>query len=698
MTQKPSTFLFSGGLDVASSPLVMSAGRVMSGMNYEVVAEGYRRSDGFERYDGRAAPSTAEFWSVPFRDGRSAPTLGTLLIGTTSGAQGTIIDVATSAGDWPMTNATGDIALANITGAFVDGEPLYSNGVLRAFCNGVADRNGAPDQASRLDRTAAAQDAMRALVGMVPGAGPVRGVSIYKGAVYAWRDNEAQTGAAMWKASSTGWQAVPFGSTMRFTIGLIEVIEGQTVVGATSGAQATAARVVRQDGDWGSTAAGYIVLAGLTGTFTAGEVLKVGTASVATVGAVAPITLPPGGRYQTVIHNFYGAANRLRLYGCNGVGNAFEFDGSVLAPIETGMGDADKPFLIFEVAEALGLVYPGGSVQVSPPGEPLIWDAVQGAFEFGFGSDVTNVVSSNDSAVALFGAGRIGILTGRDAATFQFSELTEEAGAQAWTAQRIGRTIYIDERGLRDLSATQAYGDFRAGSLLPELQPFFTARKKSGAKPVLSFVVKSKSQYRVLWDDGVGLSVYMGRKAPEPLLFSVKPVAFTCSCAGELADGEAILAGGIAGYLYRLDSGPSLDGVAVQGFVMTPFNHLGGVMMEKRLHKTTIEMDNPPDARVGITVMFDYGDDQQPMSGATEFYTRGNGGHDLLVSGGGGLWDTALWDEFFWSAPLKGKAEAYTEGQGVNMAVIVGCDSHAAEGSHTLQAYTLHWSPRKLRR
>lgn len=698
MTQTPSTFIFSGGLDVATSPLVMPPGRIMSGMNYEVVAEGYRRVDGYERFDGRKAPSDARFWSVPFQDGATPIYYGDVVFGATSGAGGIVVaPPLVFSGAWIDGTAAGTLVLGEVVGEFDESEALTVEGAPRARTNGYSGEGVGPDADTRRERLAMAQEWRRNAITQVPGSGDIRGVAIYKGVVYAWRDNLEGTACAMWRASVSGWLLVPLGRTLRFTEGLLEILDGATITGSVSGATATAARVVAKSGDWGSNKAGYIVLTGATGTFIPNETIAIGSTPYALAGADTPTTLPPGGRYQTIVHNFYGAKDRLRLYGISGAGRAFEFDGTIFAPIETGMTQ-DIPFLLFEVAEHLGLVFKGGSVQLSVPGEPLLWDAAQGAFEFGFGSEVTNVVSSNDSAVALFGTSRIGILSGRDADTFQFDELTEEAGADPWSAQRIGRTIYIDQRGLRDLSATQAYGNFRAGSLLPELLPFFQAKRKSGAKPVLSFVAKGKSQYRVIWSDGSGLSVFMGRKTPEPLLFSVAPIVFTCGCAGELADGEGIFAGGTGGYVYRLDSGPSLDGIPVQAFVMTPFNHLGGVMVEKRLHKTTVEMDNPPDAQVGISVIFDYGDESQPMSGSREFYVRGTGGHDLLVTGGGGIWDTGVWDNFFWSAPLKGKAEAYTEGQGVNMAVVIGCDSHVTEVAHTLQAYTLHWSPRKMRR
>jgi hypothetical protein len=50
-------FALGGGLDLVTPAIQMPAGRVIAALNYEPVANGYRRLIGFERFDGRAAPS-----------------------------------------------------------------------------------------------------------------------------------------------------------------------------------------------------------------------------------------------------------------------------------------------------------------------------------------------------------------------------------------------------------------------------------------------------------------------------------------------------------------------------------------------------------------------------------------------------------------------------------------------------------------
>lgn len=687
MTQRPSTFIFQGGLDVSTSPLVMGAGRIMAGINYEAVTEGYRRMDGIERFDGRALPSSAQYWGLPFIDGRSIPAVGSTITGATSGATGTLATApVVSTGEFALHDATGVMALTNVTGEFDEGEAIYAGGILSAVADGPSLLGYANTAEQALDFAAAAQAINRGLIGRVPGSGPVRGVAAYQGAIYAFRDNVEESAGAMWRASPTGWQPVPTGRMVAFTAALVEIFDGDRITGAISGAIATAARVVRRSGDWGTTAEGYIVLSDQTGSFV-NEQIKIGGQVVGTITADVAITIPSGGSYHTIVHNFYGSRQRTALYGVNGVGKAFEFMDGVYTPLETGTAP-DRPYLIFEIAEHLGLIFPGGSIQLMAPGKPITMDVVQGSAEFGFGTEITDVVQANESAVVFFGEAKIGTLSGRDVDTFQFQELTEEAGAFAGTAQRMGRTLYLDARGLRDLAATQAYGNFRAGSLLPELTPLFTAKRKAGLRPVLSYVVKTKSQYRIIWNDGSGLCVFMGRKNPEATVFSIAPLLLTCATAAEQTDGEAIYAGSEDGYVYRIDSGASLDGAGVRAYIMPPFNHLGSARQEKRSHSLVVELDGPAETRLGLSLIYDYGSDEQPQAVTPE----------QRVIGGGGLWDTSVWDEFYWTAPMRGYAEASLDGIGINMAPVIAADSHPAEQAHTLQAYTLNWSPRRMRR
>ncbi|AXU17817.1 hypothetical protein C7W88_00075 [Novosphingobium sp. THN1] len=101
MTQRVDTYAFGGGLDTNTAALAVAPGAIIAGMNYEPLAEGYSRVQGYERFDGRTAPSAARFWTLDFDQGGQAFEIGDVVTGLTSGATGTVIlDPVDLTGSW----------------------------------------------------------------------------------------------------------------------------------------------------------------------------------------------------------------------------------------------------------------------------------------------------------------------------------------------------------------------------------------------------------------------------------------------------------------------------------------------------------------------------------------------------------------------------------------------------------------------
>lgn len=699
MAQIPQIYNVGGGLDQASPALAVSAGRARAAMNYEPLAEGYGSIEGFERIDGHLRASRSAYWTLGFITGVSPIVAGQTLTGATSGATAVVLlDPVTASGTWGAGNAAGTLVLGNLSGVFQTGETLLVAGTPKATALGIAIKSGAETAANDEIWNEAAQEWARSIIQKPPGSGPSRCAFVFNDSVYCIRDNAGGTNAAIWRASPTGWEATPQSWTLRFSAGLVEIDEGQVLIGATSGATGLVRRVVRKSGNWGSSAAGYVVLTGIFGTFQANEVLRVSATPVATCGALTENLLPAGGRYTLQVNNFYGASNLSRVYLANGVGNAFEFDAAFLTFIETGT-PVDRPTHIAIHRDSLALGFPGGSLQISVPGEPLLFDGELGAIEYGLGTDITDLQSATETALAVFGASKIGILTGNDVDTWQFDVLTDQAGARPWTAQSIGQVIYLDNRGLRSLSGASTLGNFKIGALSELIEPLLRAKRDAGSVPVASWICKTKGHYRLLWNDGTGISVYMGRKVPEIMPFETGDVRFNFAFQGEFSSGEEVmLATAADGFVYRLDKGTSMDGVPIKGFVMFPFTHVGAPYVNKRWHGVEVELDAAPQTRLGITAQFDYADGEQPADGAPNFFVSGAANRDFVVTGGGGIWDASVWDNFFWDAAFEGQAWSDIDGLGVNMSVIVATVRAKTEPRHVLKSYTVFYSARGQRR
>ncbi len=690
MSQRQETYVFGGGLDTNSAALAVPPGAVIAAMNYEPKSEGYARMQGYERFDGRTAPSAARFWTLPFDQGAQVIAIGDVVTGATSGATGTVIlNPVGFAGSWDSDNGSGTLVLTNVTGTFQDNEVLNVSASPHAIAAGPSVQDSAPSETLRTTWRRAAMAYQRSIIAKVPGEGPVRGVAVHDGVVYAWRNNVGSTRLACHRATASGWAAMPTLRKLPFSLGSSDVAIGAIVTGATSGGTARVVDVVLEDGSFSlETAEGYLVVADLSGTINNGENLTVAGSPVAQAGAISAYNLGPGGRVRWISHNFYGASNLFRLYGATGASKAFELiPGEGLVLIDTGM-PTDAPERVFEISNHLGLTFPGGSVQFSAILQPRSFEVILGAGEIGFGTDVTDVVQANETAVAIFGKEKIGVLQGTDATTFALDTLTEEAGAEADSAQQIAQTVYIDKRGLRSLTATQAFGNFKTGAISGRFERYLENKIKAGATIVGSFVVKTKNHYRVIWNDGTGLAVNMGSKTPSAMPFDLGDMRPFCFGRGELSDGEGVFVGGEDGYVYRLDSGNSYDGDQIRGFIATGFNHFGVSEQEWRIHRCVLELEAPAAAHISITAQFNYADGDVPISGANDF----------RVTGSGGTWGGANWNEFYWSQPVEGRAESDIDGVGYNVSFIFATEADVDEDPHTLQAYKVWRSPRRMRR
>lgn len=690
MAQRQSTVVLQGGLDLVTPANRVPPGFCISSQNYESEARGYRRIDGYERLDGQPKPSEASYWVLEFDQGSTAVSEDDTVTGATSGATGIAVQDGTiSSGSLGGGDAAGMLVLYNVSGTFQDNEALEVSAATVAYANGTAVETGASNDADDDSYLQAAIEKRRAVIAAVPGSGSVLGVATYKGDVYAWRNNAGGTAAVMHKATSAGWAAQSLGHTLDFTSGNIAALQGgETVTGGTSGATATVERVAMLDGAWDGSGEGYLVLSGITGTFQAAETITGGT-SGGTASASAPqaaITLPPGGKYRTVTHNFFGTSNLRRLYGVNGEGPAFEWDGVVFAPVRKNISTSlDKPKFISVHANHLMTGYDGGSILYAGTGEPLDARAVAGAGEIGFGQDLTGLKSSTRTATIITGRNKIGYLQGNDTSDFDLQDIAEDSGAVADTLEVVGQPYFLDDQGVRSMSAAQSFGNWKIGTKTQLIEPLIRSKRENGVAPVGALRVRGKDQYRLYFSDATCISIYFGRKNPEcmPLLMDFTPSVVV---SGEDSAGnEILLAGASDGFVYQIDKGTSADGEIVEAFMRLSFLHQGAPTVMKRYHRGVLQVS---DGGSGISLTyasdFDFGNPDIP-SGAEA---------DLSFAGGGGFWDTAFWDNFYWDAAVQGQAEMELNGIGQNVSIALASDA-IYEQPHVLSSLTINFTPRR---
>lgn len=196
------TILMGGGLDLITPFANLKPGVVRAGMNFECsTTGGYTRIAGYERFDGHASPSSASFQILTVNN-NALPNPGVTVTGATSGATGYLVD-----------RTVGTFILTKVTGTFNGTENLTVSGVTVATQTGFT---ATTDQKLYAQYKAMAADVYRAAIAAPAGSGPVRGAFLYNNTTYCFRDNAGGTASVMYKATASGWSAVPFGYEMSF--------------------------------------------------------------------------------------------------------------------------------------------------------------------------------------------------------------------------------------------------------------------------------------------------------------------------------------------------------------------------------------------------------------------------------------------------------------------------------------------------
>lgn len=395
------------------------------------------------------------------------------------------------------------------------------------------------------------------------------------------------------------------------------------------------------------------------------------------------VTLGANGRYEFVNNNFGGSVVSQRMYGCDGINKAFEFDGTAFVQITTGMTN-DAPNHIMAHKNYLWLSF-GSSVQFSSVGTPYAWSPVTGAGEIAAGDTVTNFLvmpgSDGSSALAITTTNQTLVLYGSSSGTFTLATFSYDTGAKPYSGQLIGQAYFLDDRGLINMQASQVYGNFQQATVSQSCQTFINEHI---SRAMGSTVSRSRNQYRLFFTDKYGLyvTIFNGQVVGlMPVLFDVVPA---CLCNQEWSDGgEAALMGATNGYIYELDKGSSFDGNNINATMSLVFNHVKSPRLRKRYRKAVFEVTGT--GYGSFIVGWDLGY-------ATTDAFQGDSVSTALTSG---YWDQGItWDQFYFDGLDLMPAEAEITGTGENISMKLTTDSDQYQ-PFTIAGVLLHYTPRR---
>lgn len=631
---------FRGGLDQETAAWDVKPGRVRESQNYEVaIGGGYEDVRGYERFDGRAAPSESTYAILNVTITGSVE-VGDTVTGADTAATGYVVAVVTS-------GAQDYLVLTLITGSFNNAsENLEVSASVEANTDAIAVVDGAATSILHAQYRNLAADAYRALITAVPGEDSVLGVHRLNDVIYAFRNATGGATAKMYAATSIGWSEVDLGRQIAFTSGgTVEIEAGDTIDDSATGlVTAVVERVQLTSGSWGAgDAAGWLILSGQSGTFAAGNIDVGGDTNVATIaGNSAAITLLPDGSYEFYRSNFASTDGSRRLYGCDGVNLGFEFDGTVFAPIRTGM-TTDTPNYVIVHRQHLFFAF-DNILQYSGIGDPFTWTLLAGANAVRTDGNITGFIreagSQAGATLIVFNRNRTHILYGSSSTDFQLVPYKDELGAYEKTMQQMAYTVFLDDQGITSLRAAQEFGNFQHASFTAQIQTLINQKRITA---VNSCIVRNKNQYRIFFSDGSALYItFDGNK-----IAGIMPVQLadtvTAICSLEANDGsEEIYFGSSDGFVYQMEKGTSFDGDDIAAYLIFHYTNDDIRWLKAFLNNATIEAKGSGYAEIEFSYELGYNDPdlEQPgnQSAEVEFATS------VFWDDEGALWDTLFWD------------------------------------------------------
>lgn len=718
----PQGVSFPGGLDLVTPSLSLQPGAMRDCVNFEcAVAGGYARIGGYERFSGLASPSAALYKIVQLAALTNTPTVGQTVTQASSGASGVVAAVVTGSAPY--------LVLTKVSGTF------DTSGVVVVGATTIGTAVSITVAVTSLldaQYLAAAADIYRADISAVPGSGAMLGVvsMVFNGVdnVYAFRANAGATAVAIYKSSAAGWVNVPFYNTIQFNQGgstsiaqPFTVLAGQTIAvvspltvtstvtvqgtlivesaaeepqdgdtliqGAVS---ATIKRVMTSSGTWaaGTAAGSFVLTTPVGGSFISGQPATTASGAIVNISSgISTVTMALGGHFEFVKCNFSGNLSTRRIYGCDGVNQAFEFDGETLAPITTGNSPDAPNHIAFHknylfLSQGSSLFYPGA-------GTPFRWSSTDGGGEIATGDSVTGMLSlpgsQTSATLAIFLFSNTAFLYGTDPTTFNYVTFNTGQGALPYTAQNLADSFVFDAIGIITLRTTLNYGNFLPTTLTHNILPFIIQER---TKITTSAVNRTKSQYRVFFNDGYALWLTMINQQYLGAGVILFPNPVSCCDDDIQSDGTEVTYFGSSdglGYVYQMDVGTSFDGGIIDAHATMAWDPLKSPRLLKRWRAASIEMQGETYANIQFGYQLGYGTSLigQPTAVA---YPSG-----FMPPA---AWDSFTWDNFFWDGQTLLPTDVDMTGTAENVQVTVSSTTNYI-GAYTLNSLIYHYSMRR---
>lgn len=570
-------FEFRGGLISNLSPLqhgTQAPGSARLLKNFEPSVDGgYKRIEGFDKYDSNFIPSYGE----PKVQG--------------SGQSGT------------------SLTIANIFTAPIAGSTFTISGVTGTYTiasGGVSYSSSTKTATLTLSTSLASSPADKAAISFTSHIGTVKGVSAWDSSVVAYRNND------IYSSTGSGWTKINKPSY------------GTVLV--NGGAQTGSSLIV--DGLTSSPKTGdtfYVAGIEKVYTVTADAVVTGGASTLAISPSLASspadnatITwLSSNVSSGTKLRTFkYQINNEEKLIGVNGLAYPFTWNGTTFTLLNSGPSDiSGAEFVSFHKNHMF--FAKGNVLTFTAPYTDNDFTAANGAGSISIGNTITGIITFRESLI-IFTERTISQLVGNSLADFSLQPITRNVGCVATdTIQEIGGDIiFLGPDGLRLLGATDRVGDFNLGLVSKSVQAEMTSLISSSSS-FASVVIKQKSQYRIFgFNESITANNSKGILGTQMVGDNTAALAWAelSGIRAYVADNdyldqtETIVFANTDGYVYQMESGNTFDGTNITASFATPYVHITDPRVRKTFFKLFLYTDPSGSVTTSVNLKLDFDD------------------------------------------------------------------------------------------
>jgi len=571
-------FEFKGGLISNLSPLqhgVIAPGSARVLRNFEPSIEGgYRRILGYDKYSSSKVP----LYGQPKVHG--------------SGQSGTTL------------------ILGNIYTAPVAGNTFTVSGVTGTYT--IATAGVSYDSTNKrvtltLTTSLASSPADQAAVTFATGTGVISGLASWNNKAIAVRNDEVfySTGTSWTKVNVPSYGTVLVNGGSQTGTSLI--VDGLTYA-PQAGDTFTVAGIEKI----------YTVTANATVT-SGGATLSINPSLASSPADNAAITFLTAYRQASTKGRFekYLIETTEKVVYVDGVNAPFIWDGTTYRSLNDAPSDVIGAKHVVFFKNHLFFAK-GASVAFTATYTDNDFSAANGSGVISVGSNITGLIVFREQLI-IFSERRINQLVGNTLSDFVLKPITENIGCvDVDTIQEVGGDIvFLAPDGLRLLSATDRIGDTGLAVVSKPIQKELTNFIQANTS-FCSIVIKQKSQYRIFgYNNSTSTDASIAILGTQLSGEQTSAIAWAeiQGMKAYVADGfytgraEVLLFAEDDGYVYRMESGNSLDGRNIVAVFSTPFVPINDPRLRKSFYKMFLYTDPVGSVAADVNLKYDFDDE-----------------------------------------------------------------------------------------